>query len=106
MIKDDIKNIKKFYSIDNAIKSMDIAKGKIIAQNDSFLVDSKNTKLFFVEKGEALFATSWRDNPNNREVIAVMKAKESNLIIYLPGEPFIVKFDNLAIVKELYSDVL
>lgn len=91
MLKDRIENIGKYNGLDEALKSFSLDKLSSPEPYSSFIVDKNKTTLFYVEKGEADFATSWRDNGNNREVLAVIKAEEGEFVLYLPGEPYTYK---------------
>ena len=99
MLKDRIENIGKYNGLDEALKSFSLDKLSSPAPYSSFMVDKEKTTLFYVEKGEVDFATSWRDNENNREVLAVIKAEEGEFVLFLPGEPYIYKNTDFSVVK-------
>ncbi len=89
MLKDNIENLKKYICLDDDLSLFSIEKC-ITSDSSSaaFEVDKNKTHLFCVLKGEADFATSWRENENNREVLAACKAREGEFVLYLPGEPY------------------
>ncbi len=91
MLKDRIENIGKYNGLDEALKSFSLDKLSSPELYSFFIVDKNKTTLFYVEKGEVDFATSWRDNENNREVLAVIKAEAGEFVLYLPGEPYTYK---------------
>ena len=99
MLKDNIDNIDKYLSLDVSLSGFRRNEMSIAEQCDSFVVDSDNTTLFLVEKGECSFALSWRENENNREVLAVMKAEEGEFVLYLPGEPFTFRPSGEAVIR-------
>lgn len=88
MLKDNIGNLSKYICLDDDISLFSLEKGSEVTPFSSFIVDRKKTSIFYVEEGEANFATSWRENENNREILAVMNAKKGEFVLYLPGEPF------------------
>ena len=100
MLKDNIDNIDKYLSLDVSLSGFRRSEMETAEECDSFVVDSYNTTLFLVEKGEATFALSWRENENNREVLAVMKAGEGEFVLYLPGEPFTFRKSPETVIKE------
>ncbi len=91
MLKDRLTELDRYRSLDVSLSHFRKDDMKDAGESDTFAVDSNNTRLFLVEKGEASFATSWRENENNREVLAVMKAVEGEFVLFLPGEPFIFR---------------
>ncbi len=99
MLKDRIENLSKYNGLDEALKGFSFDKLISPPSFSSFAVDKAKTTLFYVEKGEGNFATSWRDNENNREVLSVMKAGVGEFVLYLPGEPYTYKCDDDSVVK-------
>ncbi len=99
MLKDNIDNIDKYLSLDVSLTGFRRNEMETAEKCESFVVDSDNTTLFLVEKGECSFALSWRENENNREVLAVMKAEKGEFVLYLPGEPFTLRPSDDAVVK-------
>lgn len=100
MLKEKIVNLKKYYSLDHELSKLDLYNLNNAKISNTFMVDKEHSKLFIVENGEANCATSWRDNENNREVTGVINAKEGEFVLYLPGEPYVVRYNLGSVVKE------
>ena len=62
-----------------------------IAPSDGYIVDRKHTVLFIVDRGSAVFSTSWRETPDSKEPSMALEAGEGDFVLFLPGEPFLVK---------------
>ncbi|MBQ0072085.1 MAG: hypothetical protein KBS81_09595 [Spirochaetales bacterium] len=90
MVKDIISNLDKYYSLDERLKHLMTYKEDTVGKYAEFKIDRETTEIFVVERGQASFATSWRENRENHEVTAVMTAQEGEFVIYLPGEPIAV----------------
>ncbi len=99
MLKDRIENIDKYYSLDNSLRDFSNEVLLSAKEEESFSCDKLHTTLFFVEDGKSSFATSWRENELNREVLAVMRAQKGEFVLYLPGEPYVIRNDKNANVK-------
>lgn len=99
MLKDNIKNIDRFIFLDPLLDGFRRDEMHEALPPESFICDRDNTTLFLVEKGRCSFALGWRENENNREVLAVMNALENEFVLYLPGEPYTFRSDDGAIVK-------
>lgn len=92
MLKDKIDNLNKYYSLDDNLRLFSSDKlSDVTSDMESFLVDRAHSMLFVVENGKASFATSWRENELNREVTGVMTAENEEFVLYLPGEPYILR---------------
>lgn len=85
--------------LDDDISRFSKEKSTVVSSSSSFEVDKNKSSIFYVERGEAVFATSWRENENNREVLAAVRAEEGEFVLYLPGEPFAVKDYDGAVVE-------
>lgn len=99
MLKDKIENLGKYNGLDETLKSFSLDKLNWVDSYSAFVVDKNKTTLFYVENGEGSFATSWRDNENNREVLAVIKAEKGEFVLFLPGEPYTLKSDEDSVIK-------
>ncbi len=99
MLKDNIRNIDKYISLDPALRGFKNDEMHDITVSESFVVDRDRTTLFLVGKGRCSFALSWRENENNREVLAVMDAAEGEFVLYLPGEPFTLRPQKDSLVR-------
>ncbi len=100
MLRDNIKNIDKYLSLDPALRGFRREEMKEATPAESFVVDRDNTTLFLVEKGRCSFALGWRENENNMEVLAVIDAREGDFVLYLPGEPYTLRFADGSLVRE------
>lgn len=99
MLKDNIRNIDKYISLDPALGGFRSGEMHDIRVDESFVVDRDRTTLFLVGKGRCSFALSWRENENNREVLAVMDAAEGDFVLYLPGEPYTLRPQENSLVR-------
>lgn len=99
MLKDNISNIDRYTSLDPVLRSFKRDDMIDLPPTENFVVDRECTTLLFVEKGRCSFSLSWRENENNREVLAVMDTKEGEFVLYLPGEPYTARPQDGAVVK-------
>lgn len=91
MLLDKCDRLKEYYSLDDRLRNIHSKESEEIHEFNGFEVDKKSSCLFTVNKGSALFATSWRENPLSREATAVVNATGGDFVLYLPGEPMLVK---------------
>ncbi len=91
MLKDRIANLGKYTSLDFKLSSFSPDRAEKSGEYSSFIVDRMRTTIFLVDEGTSDFATGWRENSNNREVLGVMKAQKDEFVLFLPGEPMIAK---------------
>ncbi len=91
MVKDNTNRIKSYYSLDEKLSALSSYESQDIPEYRGFIVDKEHTTVFLVNKGEGLFATSWRENPDSRDVTGLIKATSGEFVIYLPGEPMLIK---------------
>ncbi len=99
MLKDTTDNLERYYPLDNSLSTYSSGDGVKVDSFSEFIVDKEHTVLFTVENGGGSFATSWRENELNREVLAVMRAKTGEFVLYLPGEPYLVKCDENSSIR-------
>ena len=93
MLLDRCDRLKDYYPLDEKLRDIVLNESVEIPEFNGFLVDKSRTYLFTVNKGSALFATSWRENPSSRETTGVIGAKHGEFVLYLPGEPILVKIE-------------
>lgn len=91
MVLDSCNRLNLYYSLDDKLRNLDSIESQEVPEFNSFKVERNATSLFTVNKGSATFATSWRENPDSRDTTAAVMAKEGEFVLFLPGEPFIVK---------------
>lgn len=91
MVKDNTNCLKRYYSLDEKIRNLSSYESQEVPEYRGFTVNKESTTIFLVNKGEGLFATSWRENPDSRDVTGLIKAKAGEFVLYLPGEPVLVK---------------
>ncbi len=93
MVVDEGRNLHLYFPLDEALKSISKAEVLPIPEFHSFQINRSHTVIFTVEKGSVTAATSWRENPDSREVTGAVSLESGMFAIYLPGEPFLVKCD-------------
>ena len=98
MVIDKLDNLSKYVGLDDRIRSIDSFRIEKKRDYKGFVVDKEATNIFVVAKGHVNAATGWRDNRENREVTGVITLNEGDFVLYLPGEPFALNYDD-AIVE-------
>ena len=91
MVKDSSNSLKSYFSLDEKLRNLSSYESIDVPEYRGFVVDKEHTSVFLVNKGEGLFATSWRENPDSRDVTGLVSAKQGDFVLYLPGEPMLVK---------------
>ncbi len=91
MVKDSVNSLKSYYSLDDRLANLNQYESVEVPQFNGFNLDKCFSHIYLVNKGEAQFATSWRENPDSRDVTALVVAKAGEFVLYLPGEPMLVK---------------
>ncbi len=100
MLKDKFENLERYYPLDENLRSL---KEKLeVPVYYGFVEDRSKSTLFVVKEGTLSAATSWRENKDSRETIALMTLKEDEFVLYLPGEPMLVKAGDDSII-EMYK---
>ena len=94
MVKDKFENINKYCGLDDRIRNLSSFRPEKNREYKGFVVDKEATNIFVVKKGKANAATGWRDNRENREVTGVVTLEENEFVLYLPGEPFALNYEN------------
>ena len=105
MVLDYCNQIKKYYSLDEGLKNINEMESRAVPDFNGFSVSRSSSYLYTINKGEAVFATSWRENPDSRETTAAIKAHEGQFVLYLPGEPMLVKVEEGSEVSLFVLDV-
>lgn len=91
MLLDKCERLKEYYPLDDKLIGINSRQSIDVPEFNCFHVDRSYTNVFTVNKGSALFATSWRENPSSMESTAVVNARQGEFVLYLPGEPMLVK---------------
>ena len=99
MLKDKKENLSRYLGLDDSLSSFSVGESEVSGEYSSFVVDRKSTTVFFVEKGTSSFATGWRENRDNREVLGVITAGEGEFVLYLPGEPMVAKPSEGSVIR-------
>jgi hypothetical protein len=101
MISDRIENLEKYSPVSASISELSGMLSYREEGNDTaFRVNRKKAELYIVKKGEARFCTTWRENAASDDVTAVIKAGEGYFVLYLPGEPVLVKADENSLITK------
>ena len=93
MVRDDVRNLHSYFPLDEALRHISEEKTEEVPVFHSFNVNKACTVIVTVEKGSITASTSWRESPESRDVTAAVKAKSGEFVLFLPGEPFLVRFD-------------
>lgn len=97
MLKDKTERLEAYYPLDDRLRD-DLEKIELPTYY-GFIDDTDSSTLFIVSSGSITAATSWRENKESREPIAAVRAYEGEFVLYLPGEPMLVKADDDAEVE-------
>lgn len=94
MVKDESRLLVKRTYLDEDLKNVINKEGTERESMDDFSVDEKYSHFFEVLSGECVAATTWRENAESREVTGLFSLKSGEGCLYLPGEPYLIKFDS------------
>ena len=94
MVIDTLGNLRKYRTLSEGLSSLSELPVEDIPVFRGFLVDKEHTLLFTVERGSITATTSWRESPESRDVTAAVHVPAGSFILYLPGEPFLVKAES------------
>ncbi len=97
MLKDRIENISNYYALDDNLRNFSMDEELPVFYG--FIEDKEHSRIFAVDSGSAVFATSWRENPLSRETTGAIVAGAGDFILYLPGEPILVKAGEDSLVR-------
>ena len=91
MIKDKSRTLARFSKLESGLERIKGMEGVPVSSMDSFSADGKNSYFYTVLSGSALCATTWREMPENREITGAFTLSAGEAVLYLPGEPRLVK---------------
>lgn len=91
MVSDKLEALHLYRTLSEGLEGYAGMEPDAIAPSDGYIVDRKHTVLFIVDRGSAVFSTSWRETPDSREPLAAVTAGEGSFVLFLPGEPFIAR---------------
>ena len=91
MVIDKMRNVCKYSALSEDIRRMDELKPSALPDFYGYRVDRKHTAIFSVLSGSVLFSTTWRENPESRDANAAVTAKSGDFVLFLPGEPFLMR---------------
>ena len=91
MVSDMLSSLGAYSSLSEGLRDIG-AYGKVPCPDfNRFEVDRERSTLFIVEEGEALMSTSWREEPDSSDPLAVVRAGQGMFVLYLPGEPYLIR---------------
>ena len=91
MVVDALANLSKYRTLSESFASLGSLHVEDLPVFRDFMVDKDHTLLFTVESGAITAATTWRESPDSKEVTAAATVKQGCFVLYLPGEPYLVK---------------
>lgn len=103
MVKDSLVNLEKYSSLCNDLSVVRKNEGEKIDSLSSFIRDKEHLTLIFVEEGEATFFLSWRENNETNDCIAALPLRKGEFVLFLPSEPYCVKFDKATSICKRWS---
>ena len=102
MVIDRMRNLCKYRTLSEGIQAMDGRCRASIPDFYGYRTDKDHTVVFSVSEGSALFSTSWRENPGSRDANAAVRASAGDFVLFLPGEPFMMRADDGAVI-DMYA---
>ena len=93
MVLDELRNLSSYFPLDDSLRTLTDAAAAELPPFHGFMTDRERSTVFMVEDGSITASTTWRENPISRDVTAAVRATEGMFVLYLPGEPFLVKAD-------------
>ena len=94
MLSDNLENLNRYISLDEAIRDDALSNEEELPAFHGFMKDNEHSVLFIAREGGGIASTSWRETPLSREATAALRFKEEDFVLFLPGEPFIVKAED------------
>ena len=91
MVVDRMRNVGKYNALSEDIRRIGSLSPSALPDFDGYRVDKDHTVIFSVISGNAVFSTSWRENPDSRDANAAVKAIGGDFALFLPGEPFLMR---------------
>ena len=92
MVKDKSRLLVKRTYLEEELKDVAEMEGIDVQSMSSFDRDPEYSHFFEVLRGSCIAATTWREDENSDEVTAVFTLKSGDGVLFLPGEPFLIKF--------------
>lgn len=95
-----MKNLIKLNGLDEElvkIKDMESIQPEL---STAFLVDRNYTHVIEILSGTAQAATTWREMPEGSEVTGIVTLKSGEAVLFLPGEPRLIRLDEGAEASE------
>ena len=102
MVKDRMKEIARYWSLSEGLRAISSSQASPLPDFHGFRTDRSHTVVFVLSRGSASFSTSWRENPDSREATAVVRASAGDFVLYLPGEPYIMRSDDPELELSMY----
>ncbi len=94
MVIDSVAELKGYCALSEGLASAH--EKKEIPVCSRYSVDREHTLIFFPEEGDLIASTTWRENPESLDPIAAAAVKEGSFVLFLPGEPYLVKTEGRA----------
>ena len=91
MVIDRMRNVSRYAMLSEGLRKIAAARSCPVPDFHGYRTDRDHTVVFSVTAGEAVFSTSWRENPDSRDAKAVVRASAGDFVLFLPGEPFIMR---------------
>ena len=94
MVSDSLSNLSTYYSLDEELRKLSSYDGEVLPSFYGFRREKDRSVIFTVERGTAIASTSWRETPESMEPISALRVATGSFVLFLPGEPFIVKAED------------
>ena len=94
MVSDSLSNLSTYYSLDEELRKLSSYDGEVMPSFYGFRREKERSVIFTVESGSAIASTSWRETPESMEPISALLVPAGSFVLFLPGEPFIVKAED------------
>ena len=91
MVVDDLSLLSQYHPLDESLRSLQDLPCEGLPVFHGFMVDRRRSTLFTVERGAIMASTSWRESPESMEATAAVHVGPGSFVLYLPGEPYLVK---------------
>ncbi len=91
MVKDRLINLDLYSYLDPRVKSFK-KHGFTVECFDEYTIDNEYSTLILVKKGKCMACTGWRESPLTEDVNAAFSIKENEFVLFLPGEPYVLRF--------------
>lgn len=94
MVSDSLSNLSTYFSLDEELRKLSSYDGGVLPSFYGFRREKERSVIFTVESGSAIASTSWRETPESMEPISALRVTAGSFVLFLPGEPFIVKAED------------